>query len=62
MPPLNSPSLYARVSRYPVAVRYLAAQGVIAGECLDLVCYLYHVSGPQLLRDIGKAKRGETLD
>ena len=61
MPSLNSPAPYSRVSRYPVAVHYLATQSVIAGECLDLVCYLYHVDGPQLLRDIGKAKRGEIL-
>ena len=60
--PLNVPQSFSLASRYPVAVRYLAAQSTICEEALALVCYLWHVDGPTLLRDIDKARNGETLN
>ena len=60
--PLNAPQTFSLASRYPVAVHYLAAQSTIAEEALALICYLWRVDGPTVLRDIDKAKRGETLN
>ena len=62
MPPLNAPQSFSLASRYPVAVHYLAFQPSICEESIALICYLWRVDGPTVLRDIDRVKRGDSLN